>query len=154
MTVTDTTSDRQTATERHRDIPEELADFELHDQDRDEDHHGRQCRHHDRTPDLACPEIGGVLDVSAFLPEAEDVLQHNDGRVDDHAHREARPASEITLMITMAAIATKEPMTETGIASEITAVAEKLRRKSIRTTAARTPPTQMFCCTRSMAETM
>ena len=53
----------------------------------------------------------------------------------------ARPASEITLIDRpIAAIATKEPMTETGMARETTKVAPMLRRNSMRTIAARPPP--------------
>ena len=67
----------------------------------------------------------------------------------------ARPASEITLIERpRIAIATNEPTTETGIAMETMRVAEKERRNSSRISAARAPPTKMFCCTRSMAELM
>ena len=65
----------------------------------------------------------------------------------------AMPASEITLIERpSAAMATKEPITDTGIASETTSVARGERRKSSRIIAASRPPTQIFCVTRSMAE--
>ena len=67
----------------------------------------------------------------------------------------ARPASEITLIERpSAAMATKAPITETGIASEITTVARSERRKSRRMMAASVPPIQMFWRTRSSAELM
>ncbi len=67
----------------------------------------------------------------------------------------AMPASEMTLIERpSAAMATKEPMTETGMASETTSVGRHERRNSSRTSAASVPPTQMFWCTRSMAELM
>ena len=67
----------------------------------------------------------------------------------------ARPAREITLIERpSAAMATKAPITETGMAIEITRVARKDRRKMIRMVAAKRPPTQMFCCTRSTEELM
>ena len=53
----------------------------------------------------------------------------------------ARPASEITFIDRpKAAIATKDPIMETGIASEMTSVAEPLRRKRSKTIAANVPP--------------
>ena len=54
----------------------------------------------------------------------------------------AMPASETTFSERpRAAMATKEPTTETGIASETTSVARKERRKTISTNAASAPPT-------------
>ncbi len=54
----------------------------------------------------------------------------------------ANPASEMTFMLRpSAASATKEPMMETGIAMETTAVAPKERRNSSRMIAANVPPT-------------
>ena len=53
-----------------------------------------------------------------------------------------------------AAMATKAPITETGIAMEMTRVARKDLRKSNRMSAARVPPTKMFWRTKSMAELM
>ena len=53
----------------------------------------------------------------------------------------ARPARDITLIDRpRTAIATKDPTIDTGIASEITSVAEPLRRKRSRTIAAKVPP--------------
>jgi hypothetical protein len=67
----------------------------------------------------------------------------------------ARPASEMTLIERpSAAMATKEPITETGMASETTRVARNERRKASRMIAARVPPIQMFCLTRLIAELM
>ena len=67
----------------------------------------------------------------------------------------ARPASEITLIERpSAAIATKAPITETGIAIEMIKVARSERRNSNRITIASEPPIQMFCRTRSMAALM
>ena len=67
----------------------------------------------------------------------------------------AMPASEMTLIERpSAAMATKEPMTDTGIASEITSVARGERRKSSSISAASRPPTQIFCVTSAMAEWM
>ncbi len=67
----------------------------------------------------------------------------------------ARPASEMTLIERpSAAMATKAPITETGIAIEMTKVARRERRNRRRTMTAREPPTQMFWRTRSMAELM
>ncbi len=53
-----------------------------------------------------------------------------------------------------AAMATNAPTTDTGMEMAMTSVARIERRNSIRTRAASVPPTQMFCCTRSMAELM
>ena len=67
----------------------------------------------------------------------------------------AMPASEMTLIERpIAAIATKAPITETGIASEMISVARGERRNKSRMIAARTPPIQMFWRTRSIAELM
>ena len=67
----------------------------------------------------------------------------------------AMPAREITLSERpMAAMATKEPITETGMASAATRVARPERRNSNRMSAASVPPTKMFCCTRLMAESI
>ena len=67
----------------------------------------------------------------------------------------ANPASEMTLIERpSAAIATKEPITDTGIANETTRVAAPLRRKISSRIAAMLPPTQMFCRTNSSAELM
>ena len=67
----------------------------------------------------------------------------------------AMPAREMTLIERpMAAMATKVPITETGMASEITRVARSERRNSSRMRAARAPPSQMFWRTRSIAELM
>ena len=67
----------------------------------------------------------------------------------------ARPASEMTLIERpRAAIATKAPITETGMAIEMTSVARGERRNSSRMIAARVPPTQMFWRTSSIAELM
>ena len=67
----------------------------------------------------------------------------------------ASPASEMTLIERpSAAMATKAPTTETGIAIEITKVARRERRNNSRTMMASVPPTQMFWRTRSMAELM
>ena len=49
-------------------------------------------------------------------------------------------------------MATNEPMTDTGIASEITSVARGERRKRSRISAASRPPIQIFCVTSAMAE--
>ena len=67
----------------------------------------------------------------------------------------ASPASEMTLIDRPSqAMATKVPITETGMAANTMMVGRMLRRNSIRTPSARQPPTKMFCCTRSMAEAM
>ena len=67
----------------------------------------------------------------------------------------ARPASETTLIDRpRAAMATKLPTTETGMATETMAVAPKERRNSISISAASVPPTQMLVCTNLMAEVM
>ena len=53
----------------------------------------------------------------------------------------ARPARDMTLIDRpRTAIATKDPTIDTGIASEMTSVAEPLRRKRSRTIAAKVPP--------------
>ena len=67
----------------------------------------------------------------------------------------AMPASEMTLIERpSAAMATKDATTEIGIASDMIRVARRERRKSIRMIAAKPPPIQMFCCTRSIEELM
>ena len=67
----------------------------------------------------------------------------------------ARPASEMTLIERpIAAIATKLPTTETGMAIEMISVARHERRKIISTKAASRPPIQMFWVTRSIEELM
>ena len=67
----------------------------------------------------------------------------------------AIPASDTTLIDRpSAAIATKEPITDTGIASDTTSVARPDRRKSSSMIAARTPPMTMFCWTSEIAELM
>ena len=65
----------------------------------------------------------------------------------------AIPAREMTLIDRpMAAMATKVPITEIGMASEITRVARIERRNNSRVSAASMPPTQIFWRTRSMAD--
>ena len=67
----------------------------------------------------------------------------------------AKPAREMTLIERpKSAMATKEPMTETGIATATITVAPIERRKSKRMMTARVPPTQIFWRTRSMAESI
>ncbi len=67
----------------------------------------------------------------------------------------ARPAREITLIERpSAAMATKAPITETGMAIEMTRVARSERRNSSRMIAARVPPIQMFWRTKVMADWM
>ncbi len=51
-----------------------------------------------------------------------------------------------------AAMATKAPTTETGIAKETTSVARIERKNSSNTMPASMPPTNMLFCTRSIAE--
>ena len=65
----------------------------------------------------------------------------------------ASPAREITLIERpSAAMATNEPMMETGIASEITRVARPERRNKSSSSAASVPPMRMFWRTRPMAD--
>ena len=53
----------------------------------------------------------------------------------------ARPAKDITLIdLPRAAIATKDPITDTGMASDTTRVAEPLLKNSRSTMAANVPP--------------
>ena len=67
----------------------------------------------------------------------------------------AIPANEITFSDRpMAAMATKAPITDTGIAMDTISVAPPDRRNSSSINAASAPPTMMFCCTRSMDELM
>ena len=67
----------------------------------------------------------------------------------------AMPASDTTFSERPSmAMATKEPTTETGIASETISVGRQERRNSSSMIAASAPPTTMFWRTRSMAETM
>ena len=67
----------------------------------------------------------------------------------------AIPASEMTLIDRPnAAIATNEPITDTGMAMETISVGRHERRNSISSAAASKPPIRIFCCTRSMAESM
>ena len=67
----------------------------------------------------------------------------------------AMPAREMTLSDRPTrAMATKVAMTEMGMAITTTRVARHERRKSMRTSAASTPPTKMFCSTNLMAELM
>ena len=58
----------------------------------------------------------------------------------------AMPATEMTLMdLPMAAMATKAPITETGIANDTTRVALPDRKNKSSISAASAPPTKMFC---------
>ena len=67
----------------------------------------------------------------------------------------AIPAREITLIDRpRAAIATNEPITDTGIAIDTISVARTERRKISSVSAASVPPIRMFCWTRSIAELM
>ena len=67
----------------------------------------------------------------------------------------ARPAREITLMLRpSAAMATKLPTTDTGMAMDTMAVAPSERRNSISISAASVPPIQMLLCTREIALVM
>ena len=65
----------------------------------------------------------------------------------------ASPAREITLIDSpKPAIATKVPITETGIAINIIVVGKIERRKNNKTPIAKLPPIHMFCLTRFIAE--
>ena len=67
----------------------------------------------------------------------------------------AKPAREMTLIDRPSiAMATNEPMTDTGMAAEMISVARIERRKISKIIAARRPPTTMFCWTRPIAELM
>ena len=67
----------------------------------------------------------------------------------------AKPARDTTLIERpRSAMATNEPITETGIAMAMITVAPSERRNSIRTMTAKVPPIQIFCCTSSIAESI
>ena len=67
----------------------------------------------------------------------------------------AIPASDTTLSERPSmAMATKEPTTETGIASETIRVGRQDLRNSSSMSAASAPPTTMFCRTSPMADRM
>ena len=67
----------------------------------------------------------------------------------------AIPASEITLIDRPnAAIATNDPITETGMAIDTIKVARGDLRNSSSMIAANPPPIRMFCWTKSIAELM
>ena len=73
---------------RDRDVAEKLADLEVHRQDRHEHQNRGQRRDQDRAPDLARAPQRGFARRHAALAQSVDVLQHDDGRIDDHAHGE------------------------------------------------------------------
>ena len=65
----------------------------------------------------------------------------------------ANPANEITFIDRPSpAIATKVPITETGIATKTMMVGTTCRKNNIKTVNAMIPPTQIFCFTRLIAE--
>ena len=67
----------------------------------------------------------------------------------------ASPAREMTLIDRPSmAMATNAPMTDTGMEIEMISVARKDLKKSSSISAASVPPIQIFCCTRSIADSM
>ena len=72
----------------HGDVTEQLAGFQLHDQDRHEDEHRGRGRDEHRAPDLPRAVIGGLETPVTALPEPVDVLQHHDRRIHHHADGE------------------------------------------------------------------
>ena len=73
------------------DVAEELAGLVLDEDDGQEDGHRGQGAGQERPPDLRGPVQGRAHPGLPHLLVAEDVLEGDDGVVDDHAHGEAHP---------------------------------------------------------------
>ena len=78
--------------DRHRDgegeIGKELAGFVFEEHDGQEDGDGGRGRREQRAPHLLRPHERRLLRVHAPLAQPDDVLEHDDGGVEGHPHRE------------------------------------------------------------------
>ena len=133
-----------------RELAEQPAGVAGHEGERHEHRHQRRGRGDDREADLAGAVEGGEQRRLAVLDAAVDVLDLDDGVVDDDADGEHdgeqrqhvdRGAEE--------AITMKEAMIETGIATMATMVERQSRRKRRMTRMTRaTPSTQRLAARR------
>ena len=127
---------------RQAEAAQEAPDDALHERDRQEHRHERQRGREHRQADLLGRETAAGNGLHLLLvDEAEDVLEHDDGVVDDDADRQReREQRDDVEREALDHISANVPMIEIGMAIAAMIVLRRLPRNSSTTSAARRAP--------------